>query len=232
MSVDSVAARNLAQKRKEIEDLQNALTVEKGQIERQRAKEVAAEHERTDKELVQISEAAAKQVEQTRKLHSTRVRSLNENTQRDYENLAMKTAEQLKAMDLDAKNSIEAHRLGTMERLRFVTDQSEDPFYRLKSLNPVMSEGENEIKVKISLPEHEAQNLFVSGEGQHLKISLARKFQEQAKQEEGNRTTRTSSFQSIVESLAMPAPFDAKGIRKEYADGMVTITVPKIGPVV
>jgi HSP20 family molecular chaperone IbpA len=228
-SDSTLAARALAQKRKELEDLQNSLEVEKAQIERQRTREIAAEKDKSDRELVQVSKAASNQAEQVRKFNSERVRMLNENQQKDYERLAKNTADQVARMDKDAMKTIEDHRAGTMERLRFVTDQTEDPFYRLKSLNPVLSETEKEFRVKLSLPEHEAKNIFVSGEGQTLKVSLARKFQDRAKTEEGDRSTKTATHQSIVETIAMPGAFDAKGIKRDYTDGVLTIFVPRAG---
>lgn len=228
-SDSTVAAQALARRRKELEELESSLEIEKAQLARQRARDLAAEKEKSDKEIVAVSKAGANQVELARKLNSDRVRTMNENHQKEYERLSANTAEEVKRLETDAFKAIADTRAGTMERVRYVTDQTEDPFYRLKSLNPVISESENTFTVKLNLPEHEAKNLFVSGEGQTLKVSLTRKFQERARAEEGDRTTKTASYQSIVESLAMPGAFDAKGLKRDYADGVVTITVPRAG---
>jgi HSP20 family protein len=116
-----------------------------------------------------------------------------------------------------------------MERLQSLTSKSEDPFYRIKSLGPVMSEEAEAFQVKVALPEHEAQNLFVSAEGQQLKLSLARRYQDKSDDAESGVSTKTSSYQTIMESLTLPGAVNGKGIKREYADGVVTITVPKAG---
>jgi HSP20 family molecular chaperone IbpA len=114
-----------------------------------------------------------------------------------------------------------------MEKIKSVTDRAEDPFYRLKSLDPVLTENESAYVIAVRLPPHEADNLFVSGEGPYLKLSLARRYQDNAKSEAGDRSTKTSSYQSVVEQIAMPGPYEARKIERKYENGVVSITVPK-----
>jgi HSP20 family molecular chaperone IbpA len=222
-------ARALAQKKRELEDQKNAMEVDKARAARERAREAAKTKEAIDKELVEISRAGERQAELLKKLNSERVRSLNENSQKTYESLADATAGQIRLLDDQAAKAIESHRLSNMEKVRFMTDQAEDPFYRLKSLNPTLSEAEREFNIRLNLPEHEAHNLFVASEGRSVKLSLARRFQDQAQSDQRAGTTKTSSFQTIVETLELPAPVDAKGISREFADGVVTIRMPKAG---
>lgn len=233
MAIDAadstLAAQQLAKKRQELEDMQNSLEVEKARLARQKGRDLEAAKEQSDKELVEISKMGAAQVEQSRKMNSERIRQMNENQQKDYEKLAATTAEEVKRLKADSLKAIEDHRASTTERVRYVTDQTEDPFYRLKTLNPVLTETDTEFRVKLSLPEHEARNVFVAGEGQSLKISLARQFQEKARNEVGDRSTKTASYQSIVETLALPGAVDAKGIKRDYADGVLTLIVPRAG---
>jgi HSP20 family molecular chaperone IbpA len=232
MAVDGVGdsqARFLAQKRKELEDEKNALETETARARRDRLQAASAQNEKTEKDLVSISREGEKQADLLRKLNSERVRTLNENTQQNYEKLSGDTASEIRRLEAESFKAIADAKESNMEKLRFVTERSEDPFYRIKSLNPVMSEADDAFKVKVALPEFEAKNLFVSGEGQAIKLSLARRFQDHHTDGENAVTTRTSSFQTVAESLAMPAPINAKGIKKEYADGVVTITVPKAG---
>ncbi len=233
MSVDQVTSesqiRLLAQKRKALEDEQNALETDKAMAERNRIKEASAAKEKTDKELVAISKAGETQAEMVKKLNSERVRTLNENTQKNYLALADATASDIKRLEAESIKAIADHRAGTMERIKSVTDQTQDPFYHIKSLNPSLNESENAYNIKVALPPHEAKNLFISGEGQAIKLSLARRFQEQVKDAEQARQTKTNSFQTVIESLTLPGPFDAKGIKREYADGIVSIHIPKAG---
>lgn len=232
MSVDSVnesQARFLAQKKKELENEQNALEVANARARRDGIKQATAEREKIDKELVAISKAGEKQAESLRTLNSERIRSLDTNHQQSFLKLSENTAADIKRIEAESLKAINDHKASSMERLQSLTSRSEDPFYRIKSLGPVLSEAANDFQVKIALPEHEAQNLFVSAEGQQLKLSLARRYQDKSENAESGVSTKTSSYQTVMESLNLPAPITAKGIKRSYADGVVTITVPKAG---
>ena len=226
---DNSAALRIAEKRQqqEVEEQRQQLELGRAQKDRERALEAA--REKGDHQLVEISKAANNQLDSAKKINSERVLALTENQQKSYETLAAKTAEDIKRLDGDAFKAVEAHKAGSMEKIKNVTDRGEDPFYRLKSLDPVLATGDAAYTIQLKLPEHEAQNLFISGEGPYVKLSLARRFQDSAKAAEGGRLTRTNSYQSVVEQVAMPGAYDAKKIERTYKDGVMTITIPKLG---
>lgn len=229
-SVDKAADsqnRHLAQKRREMESQANAFEVDKAHAERLQAKQVAEQKEKADREMVQISKTAEKQVETVRKLNTDRIHTLNENTQKHFETLSLATADEIRRLDASAAKAISDHRSGSMERILNVATQTEDPFYRIRSLSPVVSENETAFELKVALPEHEARNVLVSGEGQSVKLTLARRFQEKVKDAESQRTTKTSSYQTVVEQIDLPSAFNARGIAKDYQDGVLTVRVPK-----
>jgi len=228
MEIENAQARNLSQKKREAEVEEQRHQTELNRLKSDRQKAIESEREKGDKQLVEISQSANNQMDTAKKVNSGRVQDLNENNQKHYEELAHTTASELKRIDDQAFKTIQDVKTGQMEKIRNVTDLSADPFYRLKGLNPALSENEKEYTIKVNLPEHEAKNLFVSGEGPHVKISLARRYEDSAKNEEGNLNTRTNSYQSVVESMAMPGPYDAKKIERSFKDGVVTIKVPKL----
>ena len=231
MNVDGAEsqARQLAKKRKEVEDEQNKLELEKSRTIRQREKDKVATNEKIDRDIVEISKAGEQQMDMVKKMNSERVRAINENTQKDFEKVAADTAKTISATKESSLKAIEDVRRSSVDRVNLATDQSANPFYRINSLTPVVTDGEGSYVVKMAMPEEESKNLFVSGNGPNsLKVSLARRFQETAKFPEESRSTKNSSFQTIVETLNFPEAYDAKGISREYADGIVTITVPKL----
>lgn len=228
-SIETNQSRFIARKKKELQDAEAAADLEKARSLRAKASEAAAAKEKGDKEVVAISKAGEKQAELARTMNSERVRTLSENHSQNYQKLADSTAAEIKRLDTEALKAIEGHKAANMERIRSITEQ-EDPFYRIKSLSPTLSENDKEYVVKVAVPEHEAKNLFISGEGQALKLSLGRRFQDQTRNEEESRVTKTSSYQTVVETLVIPGPYDAKKIHREYADGFVTIKMPKPAP--
>lgn len=220
-------ARYLAQKKREAEAEEQRLQLELNRVTRDRKEAISAEQEKKDNELVEISERATGQMEAIKRQNSDRIKALNLKNQQDFEVLATKTADDLKRIDTDAFNTIQTHRLDTMERIRNVTSRSEDPFYRLKSLNPLVGENAKEYTIQVKLPKHEAEHVFVAGEGPAVKVSLARRFEENVKSPEGNRATKTSSYQSVTEQVHIPGPYDVRKISQEYQDGILTIRLPK-----
>ncbi|MCO5141538.1 MAG: Hsp20/alpha crystallin family protein [Oligoflexia bacterium] len=221
-------AKYLAQKRRELEDEKNALELERSRMETARSKIIKDETDKTERSLVEISKNAEQKYEIAKKINSDRVHQLNNSSQEHYQKLADSAQKQMQLIDNVAEKTINDHRLTSMEKIRQITEQSEDPFYRIQSLNPEVSEDDSIYKVNIKLPKHELENLFVVGEGNTLKVSLSRRFQEAGENPEAGRKTKTNSYQSVVEQIALREPIDVKKIQKTYSEGMVTITAPKI----
>lgn len=228
MEVENSAAKAIAQKKTESEIEEQRLQMELARAAKERQRLIGAEREKTEKQLVEISQQASNQMEASKKLNNERVRALNDNSQKHFEELAASTAKDLQRLDAESLKTIQDHKAGAMEKIRNVTTQSEDPFYRLKGMNPALTETEKDFTIRVSLPEHEAKNLFVAGEGPYIKLSLARRYQDSAKNEEEKRVTKTNSFQSVVEQVAMPSAYDAKKIERLYENGVVTIKIPKL----
>jgi HSP20 family molecular chaperone IbpA len=225
---NQASARRLAQKKSDIELEEHKLQMEQARAARDRQRMMETEREKSEKTMVEISAAATQQMDSLKKLNTDRVRALSDNNQKHYETLAAVTAEEIKRIDEDAFRTVQDRKLSAMDKVKNVTDRSQDPFYQLRSLSPVFSEGDKAYTVRVSLPAHEEKNLFVSGEGQYLKVTLARRYQDHATNQGTMQTTKTSSFQTLVEQIPIPGAFDTKKISREYKDGVVTITLPKV----
>jgi HSP20 family molecular chaperone IbpA len=218
-------ARHLAQKKNELLDEENAAVVARAQAERKRLEEGARIEEKNERALVEISKAGEQQLAAAKKLNTDRLHAIDENSKKAYEQLALNTAEELKRAEGRALDTIEAHRASSTERLKSLVDRAEDPFYRIKTLAPLLREEADAYTVQVSLPPHEAENLLVSSDGHAVNLALSRRYQDKVNNPEGS--TRTNSFQSIVEQVAMPGPYVANKISRDYKDGVLTIRVPK-----
>lgn len=218
-------ARHLAQKKNELIDEENALTVARSNAERKRLEEQGRLQEKNEKALVAISKAGENALAQAKKTNSDRLHAVDDNAKKAYENLALKTAEELKSADSHAADLIDAHRAQNTERLKFLTDRADDPFYRTKTLSPLLREEADAYTLQVSLPPHEVEKLLVSSDGRSVNLALSRRYQDKSDNPEG--TTRTNSYQSIVEQVVMPGPYVANKISREYKDGILTVRVPK-----
>jgi len=83
---------------------------------------------------------------------------------------------------------------------------------------------EKSVELNITLPEHEAKNVFVHTVGNSIKVTLARRSQVSAIIDE-NKTNQTNKFQSITETYKTPLELDNKSVKHSYADGQLTVKI-------
>jgi HSP20 family protein len=86
-------------------------------------------------------------------------------------------------------------------------------------------ETENELVIKADLPEVVEKDLDVRIENNMLSIRGERKFEQKVKEENYLRMER--SYGSFSRSFALPNTVDTQAIKAEYADGVLTVTLPK-----
>lgn len=220
-------ARMLDRKRDELSNEENRLSLDAARVARDGARALTDMKSKIDADSVTISRNGEQQLELSRRLNSERVKSTNDSAQQNFNVLAADTAKRITEIRENAFNAIENQQRDAMERVTQDAKISEDPFYRLKTMSPIMSEKEDGFEIKVALPAHEAKNLLVAGDGKTVKLTLARRFQEDYKNPETHGTVKTNNFQTIVDELVMPSVFDTKKVSRSYQDGIVTIEFKK-----
>ena len=86
-------------------------------------------------------------------------------------------------------------------------------------------ETDNEIIVKVELPEVKKENIKVSLENNVLAIRGERKFEEETKKENYHRIER--SYGDFVRSFRLPTFADPNKINAEYKDGVLRVSISK-----
>lgn len=86
-------------------------------------------------------------------------------------------------------------------------------------------ETENELVIKADLPEVPQKDLDVRIENNMLTIRGERKFEQSVKEESYLRMER--SYGSFSRSFSLPNTVDAQAIKAQYAEGVLTVTLPK-----
>jgi HSP20 family protein len=106
-------------------------------------------------------------------------------------------------------------------------DLARDGFTQLVSVNAPADivETENSIQVKVDLPGHSAKDIQVKLEGDTLTIQSERKQEKEAKGENYLRTER--SYGLFSRSFVLPATVDGSKPEARYANGVLTVTLPK-----
>ena len=117
--------------------------------------------------------------------------------------------------------------LGT-EFDNLIRDFASGDFSKLVSRNPAADivETENTIQVKVDLPGHSAKDIQVKLEGDTLTIQSERK---QEKEEKGENYLRTErSYGVFSRSFVLPSSVDGSKPEAKYANGVLTVTLPKV----
>lgn len=226
-ALNSAAARQVDIKRRELEALDNDLRVKKVQTEAEGKKAIASINEKNNRDQVEISAEGDRLSTNLRQQHHDQIQQLQKNHNDAFEKLAADTAEQFKTMNETAKNSLNQLHLDNMGKLSASALQAEDPFYRLKSFDAQITDGEKAYKLTLKLAPQEARNLFLTSEGNIIKLSLARSYNDKA-EVSPQHTNKTYNYQTITESYQLANHVEAKGATREYTDGTLTITIPKV----
>jgi len=88
-----------------------------------------------------------------------------------------------------------------------------------------IAETDKEFTIKAELPEVRKEDIKISVENGELSISGERK---QEKEEKGKKFHRVERFYgSFMRSFTLPGNVDASGIKAEYKDGMLKLSLPK-----
>lgn len=143
-----------------------------------------------------------------------------------YQNIQKQQAGVLAHMDGEISARVNKIRADSAQKLAAYEDQKEDPFYRLTTINAEVEETDNAYILRAEVPEHERKHVNVSIRGDQIVVSGYRKSQEKQNLAPG-RTQASSSFQSYNETFPITWPVDSRGLKREFEDGVLVITIPK-----
>lgn len=143
-----------------------------------------------------------------------------------YENLVKEHDSVLKTLSdkfvADARKLTES----TASDKKILGSRSEDPFYRVDTLNPKLKEEQKFVTVTLPVAEYEKENVHLSTQGRTIKITLSRKYTDTLNAEDGtiNRSTKSELFSKELASTDLLSP---KGVTQAYADGVLTFKINK-----
>jgi HSP20 family protein len=86
-------------------------------------------------------------------------------------------------------------------------------------------ETENELLLKADLPGVDMKNIDIQVENGTLTLKGQREFQNEAKQGGYHRIER--SYGSFVRYFALPETVDTEGVKADFKNGVLTVTLPK-----
>lgn len=226
-SYESAANQRLVAKKRAIEEEENTLEKRKADVARLGQQEIAEKLERIEQDNIKFSKEAENRAEGLKKIQREQVSQLDLQGQAHVEKVSKDLSERIAALDKHALDAISSHQASTMERIRASNERRDDPFYRLKSFDVNVKEGEKDYEIQVKVPPHEQEKVFVAADRNELKLTLARDFQEKTTLEDG-RGNKTASHQTITESFKLPTRVDPSTAKREYRDGVLIYTIGKL----
>lgn len=86
-------------------------------------------------------------------------------------------------------------------------------------------EEKGNIVVKLNLPGVSPEKIDISIEGENLRISGSRGEEKETKDK--NYYSKEIRYGSFERTIAIPVPVKTEGVKAEYKDGVLTVTLPK-----
>lgn len=125
-------------------------------------------------------------------------------------------------LEQDVKKMTEA----TSSEKKIISEKSIDPFYRVNTLNPKMTEDLKQVFVSLPVAEHEKENVHLSTQGRTVKITLSRKYTDHLTGEDGslNKSTRSELFSKELKTADI---LNHKDIVQSYENGVLTFKINK-----
>lgn len=144
-----------------------------------------------------------------------------------YQNIVQQHEEVLK--DIQNKFSEEVRHLqnSTASEKENITNKNNDEFYRIKTINPKITDLGKEVLIELPVPPHEWENVHLSVQGRSLKMTVGRKYSDEATDDTGNRN-KSSRSELFSREFKVADILNAKSLVQKYEDGLVKFKIAKL----
>lgn len=196
------------------------------QTEENQKKETAQKISHLKKQDSDLEKVNVDQINLKKTFHTKQMDQLDSDFKERYGNITRSHQQILKDLTTRLNSDIEVLSKNNSKLKETFNDKSQDPFYHITELSPIVTEEAQSYTVKLPVAEHEKNNVFLSSQGREIKITLSRKYDQTMTdgQNTQNRSTRSELFSKTfgVKDLLNP-----RNITQTYQDGILTFTVLK-----
>ena len=104
-----------------------------------------------------------------------------------------------------------------------------DPFYQIPHFNAELIESNDRYTLQAHIPKHERDNVDVHVQKDKIVITGKREFKERIEDKDKGQLLQSSNFQSFRQEFKIDFPIYERAVVERYEDGVLTVTVPKLG---
>lgn len=161
------------------------------------------------------------------KFHQSLMLQKEEDFKVKYQNIVKQHEEVLKDIQKKFEEEVRHLQNSTSEQKQTINEKSKDDFYRIKTIQPRVLDHENHMVFELDVPKHEWENVHLSAQGRNVKMTIGRKYADEATDDQGirNKSSRSELFsrEFTVKDLLNP-----KTMKQTYADGVLKFKIDKL----
>lgn len=143
-----------------------------------------------------------------------------------YEDNLAKRNEELKRLDNLHTQVLDKMKTDLTTEITRMAVRSDDPFYQLGGLRPVLTNHPEHVEIKVKVPEYAKEDLMLTTNNKEAIVNFNRRFTEASREADGtvNRVNKVESYQT---RLRADTALDPKSVKSTYKDGTMTYTIKK-----
>ena len=215
-----------SQNKEEVGHLKFKQDVQKKQMELEHKKFLERQAERHNRQYDLHRKTYQDALENQQKLQQSSIDGRKQDFSKNYAQLTQKHKETLDNMNVHFNKKWRDINLSIAKKLQLKEQQINDQFYHINRLEPRIEDKGDHYLVSLPVPQHEKGNFVLSGDKRTLRLSMARRFQDQVRDKQGglHRTGRSESF---TKEFQVPDLINSHGISHKWDGGELFYKVPK-----
>ena len=159
-------------------------------------------------------------------LHKHSIEQAEESFKIKYKQLVGNHDTVLKRLELQFSDEMNEKVLGQSGEKDLEALKSKDQFYRISSIEPIITENKDSFLFRLNIPAHEADNVHFSSYKKKVRIDLTRRFSKEINGDNGNKDS-SKRTEILTKTLFLDSYLNPKSLEKSYANGILTFKIEK-----
>ncbi len=187
---------------------------------------ISKQHSKNNVEFKERQKIHANQVETLENHHKELLKQKNSTFKNKYETLDESHQAIIERMQQRFKSEIEGLVEVHSQYKESYATKSNDEFYHVSKLNPMIEDAGSEYLISVEVPPHEKDNVRFSAHDRKVSLSLTRRFTDRTMDQDGgvNKSRRSEVF---AKDFSVQDIVNPKKVKQHYADGLLTFKVAK-----
>lgn len=161
------------------------------------------------------------------KFHQSLMLQKEEDFKVKYQNIVKQHEEVLKDIQKKFEEEVRSLQNSTAEKKQTINEKTQDDFYRIKTIQPRVIDQEKQMIFELDVPKHEWENVHLSAQGRNVKMTIGRKYTDEATDDQGSRN-KSSRSELFSKEFTVQDLLNPKTMKQTYADGVLRFKIDKL----